>query len=95
MNRIRLNDGAEYPVYFCGESEGVLAFLLPAGQTLRQIAEIFGGGENMERVVYLLPNEAVPDVPTAVAAFDGYTRLIGITADRYNGRILVQLIKEA
>ena len=36
MNRIRLNDGTEYPVEYCGLSDNVVGFRIAAPGTLEQ-----------------------------------------------------------
>ena len=45
MNRIRLNDGTEYPVEYCGLSDNVVGFRIAAPGTIADLAPIFGDPE--------------------------------------------------
>ena len=94
MNRIRLNDGSEYPVEYCGLSDNVVGFRIAAPGTIADLAPIFGDPEKTDKITYLLENTLVPDQPIVAAVYEGYTRHIGLLIDRWNGRPMVQLTKE-
>lgn len=95
MNRIRLNDGTEYPVEFCGLSDNVVGFRIAAPGTIADLAPIFGDSKKTDKITYLLDNTLVPDQPIVAAVYEGYTRHIGLLIDRYNGHVTIQLQKEA
>lgn len=94
MNRVRLNDGSEYPVDFCGLSEGVVTFRTFNPIDVEAAAPVFSNKEATSKITYLFDNGMVPDQPIVAAVYEGYTRLIGILCDRWDGKCLIQLVKE-
>lgn len=94
MNHIRMNDGTDYPVEFCGEDDGVCGFRLAREGTAAEMAAAFGDPAVTETITYLMPNPMAPDQPTVLAVYEGYTDLIGILIDRNSRRPLIQLQKE-
>lgn len=88
MNAIRLNDGTEYPVVWCGAADGVLCAELKTPMTVSFAAGIFGDSARTSGVTYLIGG-------TAAGSFAGYTTLLGVQRDRWNGRVTVQLEKAA
>lgn len=95
MNKIKMNDGTEYNVDFCGLSDGVVAFRMAYPMTASDAALAFSNASATGKITYLLQNEMVPDQPIVAAVYEGYTRLIGVLIDRWNGTPLIQLVKEA
>ena len=93
MNHIRMNDGTEYPVEFCGVDDGVCAFRLAREGTAAEMAAAFGNPAVTETITYLMPNPMVPDQPIVAAVHQGYTDLIGILIDRRGRHPLIQLQK--
>ena len=89
MNSIRLNDESEYPVTFFGEADGVLSGQIRQDLTVPETAGIFSDPEITCHIDYLIDT---PEGPQVVAEYDGYTCLIGILKDRYNGFVMIQLI---
>lgn len=94
MNKIRLNDGTEYPVEFCGLADGVVAFRMTEPATISTLAPVMADAEKTAKITYLLDNTLVPDQPVVAAVHEGYTRNIGILIDRWDGKPLVQMTKE-
>lgn len=88
MNRIRLNDGTEYEAELCAAADGVLSLRTHAAFTVADICAVFAVPEKTCRIV------CTPDYGEEIE-YAGYTGLTGILRDRWNGKILVQLEKEA
>ena len=93
MNHIRMNDGMDYPVEFCGEDDGVCGFRLAREGTAAEMAAAFGDPAVTETITYLMPTPMVPDQPIVAAVHMGYTDLIGILIDRRGRHPLIQLQK--
>lgn len=94
MNTLRMNDGTEYSVEFCGLSDGVVSFRIAEPSEAETVAHAFSNAEATQKMTYLYPNPLVPEEPIVAAVYEGYTRLIGVLIDRYNGTPLIQLVKE-
>lgn len=93
MNKIRLHNGEEYQVEYCGESERILSFRIPEAGTVPQAAGIFSDAAATCEITYLIPNNLVPDQPIVAAIYKGYTELIGVLLDRWDHRPTIQLTK--
>ena len=88
MRTIRLTDGTEYAVTYCGTADGLLFFeIQDAEGGLLQAARPFGDPKLTETVVL----EADELRPTAFRVF---TRLMGVQRDRFRGYMTVNLAKE-
>lgn len=93
MNKIRLNNGKEYDVEFCGMSESVVNFRVADAMTVKAAAQKFSDADATAVITYLMPNSMVPDQPIVAAVYEGYTHLIGVLVNRWDGRALIQLEK--
>jgi len=95
MNKIKLNNGDEYDVDYCGTYENIVSFEFTEPVEIQDMAPIFSDPEKTKKITYLLYNFLVPDQPTVAAVYEGFTRLIAMIVDRWSGRLTIQLIKEA
>lgn len=93
MSVIRLNDGSECAVTYCGEAEGVVSFQTAEAMTVLDAAERFAAPEVTGKIEYYLPAFSPRGAKVWVLAdeYEGYTDLVGVLRDRSTGRVLVQL----
>ena len=91
MKRIRLNDGSEYAVEFCGQADRVVGSRLQEAITAAGAARVVSDGGNTRKITCLLDG---PESPIVTAVYEGYTDLIGILIDRWDRKALIQLQKE-
>ncbi len=89
MYIIRLANGAEYPVRWCGVSCGILvAELTDGAMTMTGAAEVFSDAEATGTIKYKYGE--MSDV------YEGYTQLILIQDQRWQGGgIMIQLRRDA
>lgn len=89
MYMIRLDNGAEYPVRWCGMSSGILtAELMDDTMTMVEAAAAFSDAEATGKITYQY-GEMADD-------FEGYTQLILIQDQRWQGGgIMIQLRRDA
>ena len=86
MYKIRLKDGIEYGVYWCGAADGVLNAAIVSDGTMGELAAVFDASENTERIEY--------EYDGSVNVYEGYTRLISIMDRReQSGELMISLKK--
>lgn len=88
MYTITLNNGAEYPVRWCGMSSGIITTeLMDDAMTMTEAATAFSDAEATGKITYQY-GEMADD-------FEGYTQLILIQDQRWQGGgIMIQLRRE-
>ena len=88
MYTIKLANGAEYPVKWCGMSSGILiAELMNNTMTMVEVATAFSDAEATATITYQYGE--MTDV------YEGYTQLILVQDQRWQGGgIMIQLRRE-
>lgn len=87
-NKIRLSDNTEYNAVWCGAADGVLNVELADAIPLTAAAAVFSDAARTGAIIHLTNGETV-------ATYSGYTTLLAVHRDRWNGRVLIQLEKAA
>lgn len=85
MYKVRLANGAEYPVHWCGGSGGSLSIALPEGE-LPTLAQVFGDPEATKVI------EFVSDHNTTI--YDNYTRLVALIDERWQGMYITITLRQ-
>ena len=87
MRKIKLADGSEYPVEYCGASGGLVSFSLEEKMSIRECAEIFSDKTKTVKI-----DSYQDDI--LLESHEGYTHLICLIEDRFSHKIDVQIVKE-
>lgn len=86
MYKIRLKDGIEYGVYWCGAADGVLNAAIVSDGTMSELAAVFDYTDNTAHIEY--------EYDGSVNVYDGYTKLITIMDRReQSGELIISLKK--
>lgn len=88
MYTIKLNNGAEYAIKWCGVSSGILiSELMNSTMTMVEVATAFSDAEATGKITYQYGE--MTDV------YEGYTQLILVQDQRWqSGGIMIQLRRE-
>ena len=81
MNKIRLNDGTEYPVDRCGAMNDLLLIRIPEG-SIMSLVPVFGDPEKTSRIEHYFEGTETDHV-----VFEGYTELTAASYDE-NGVLI-------
>ena len=85
MTKIRLNDGAEYDVIWCGLADGIwFSELADAAVTIPEAANVFSQSAATEKITRISDTGMEN-------TYTGYTDLLCVEKDRYTGLITVRL----
>lgn len=85
-NKITLNDGTEYTVQSCGESDGYLVIRLENGVSVLALAQTFSDAEKTKRIIRTIGSEEI--------VHEGFTELEVILHHIIGNTYTVELRKE-
>lgn len=77
MYKIKLSDGTEYEVNWCGVDNNILVISFEGDDTLTNYAAVFGDTNKTRVIEYLYDSSS--------RLFDNYTYLIGLADRRWHG----------